>query len=426
MSLKSTKEVETNRHELEVQVDGETFQNAINKVFLKKRKNINVPGFRKGKAPKHLIEKMYGKEVFYDDAMQDLYPEALDSAAKEAGLVIINDKIDLDVVEVGDDGFTFTAVVTVKPTIDVNNYKGIEVTAKSTEVTDEILENEIQSVRERNSRLITVEDRPVQNDDLVVIDFEGFVDGVAFEGGKAENYNLKIGSGNFIPGFEEQIIGHSTNDEFTINVNFPEDYQVEELKAKAAEFKIVLHEIKERQLPDFDDEFVKDVSEKETIDEYKEELKGEVAKRLQSESETDVENQLTDKLAELIEGEIPEAMYTNEVNEMLREFDMRLRQQGLDVDTYLQYTGMDIETLAGGYREQAEKRVKLRLILEKIAEKENIEVSGEDVESEYAKLAESYNMEIDKVKKVISNEDLAKDIAVERAMQFVKDSAKIS
>ena len=426
MSLRSTKEVETNRHELEVQVDGETFQNAINKVFLRKRKNINVPGFRKGKAPKHLIEKMYGKEVFYDDAMQDLYPEALDSAAKEAGLVIINDKIDLDVVEVGDDGFTFTAVVTVKPTIDVNNYKGIEVTAKSTEVTDEILENEIQSVRERNSRLITVEDRPVQNDDLVVIDFEGFVDGVAFEGGKAENYNLKIGSGNFIPGFEEQIIGHSTNDEFTINVNFPEDYQVEELKAKAAEFKIVLHEIKERQLPDFDDEFVKDVSEKETIDEYKEELKGEVAKRLQSESETDVENQLTDKLAELIEGEIPEAMYTNEVNEMLREFDMRLRQQGLDVDTYLQYTGMDIETLAGGYREQAEKRVKLRLILEKIAEKENIEVSGEDVESEYAKLAESYNMEIDKVKKVISSEDLAKDIAVERAMQFVKDSAKIS
>lgn len=426
MSLKSTKEVETNRHELEVQVDGETFQKAINKVFLRKRKNINVPGFRKGKAPKHLIEKMYGKEIFYDDAMQDLYPEALDSAAKEAGLVIINDKIDLDVVEVGDDGFTFTAVVTVKPTIDVNNYKGIEATAKSTEVTDEILENEIQSVRERNSRLVTVEDRPVQNDDLVVIDFEGFVDGVAFEGGKAENYNLKIGSGNFIPGFEEQIIGHSTNDEFTINVTFPEDYQVEELKAKEAEFKIVLHEIKERQLPDFDDEFVKDVSEKETIDEYKEELKGEVAERLKKESENDVENQLTDKLAELIEGEIPEAMYTNEVNEMLREFDMRLRQQGLDIDTYMQYTGMNVETLAGGYKEQAEKRVKLRLILEKIAEKENIEVSDEDVENEYAKLAENYSMELDKVKSAISAEDLSKDIAVERAMQLVKDNAKIS
>ena len=426
MSLKSTKEVETNRHELEVQVDGDTFQKAINNVFRKKSKNINIPGFRKGKAPKSIIEKMYGKEVFYDDAMQDLYPEALADAAKEAGLEIINDKIDLDVVEVGDDGFTFKAVVTVKPTIDVNNYKGIEVTAKSTEVTEEILEQEIQNVRERNSRLVTVEDRPVQNDDLVVIDFEGFVDGVAFEGGKAENYNLKIGSGSFIPGFEDQIIGHSTNDEFTITVKFPEDYQVEELKAKDADFKIVLHEIKERQLPDFDEEFVKDVSDKETIDEYKEELKGEVAQRLQKESENDVENQITDKLVELLEGEVPQAMFTNEVNEMLREFDMRLRQQGMDLNTYMQYTGMNIETLAGGYREQAEKRVKLRLILEKIAEKEAIEVSDEDVENEYARLAEAYKMEVEQVKNAISHEDLAKDLSVEKAMQLVKDSAKIA
>lgn len=426
MSLKSTKEVETNRHELEVQVDGDTFQKAINNVFRKKSKNINIPGFRKGKAPKSIIEKMYGKEVFYDDAMQDLYPEALADAAKEAGLEIINDKIDLDVVEVGDDGFTFKAVVTVKPTIDVNNYKGIEVTAKSTEVTDEILEQEIQNVRERNSRLVTVEDRPVQNDDLVVIDFEGFVDGVAFEGGKAENYNLKIGSGSFIPGFEDQIIGHSTNDEFTITVKFPEDYQVEKLKAKDADFKIVLHEIKERQLPDFDEEFVKDVSDKETIDEYKEELKGEVAQRLQKESENDVENQITDKLVELLEGEVPQAMFINEVNEMLREFDMRLRQQGMDLNTYMQYTGMNIETLAGGYREQAEKRVKLRLILEKIAEKEAIEVSDEDVENEYARLAEAYKMEVEQVKNAISHEDLAKDLSVEKAMQLVKDSAKIA
>ena len=426
MSLKSTKEVETNRHELEVQIDGETFQKAVNSVFLKKRKNINVPGFRKGKAPKSVIEKMYGKEVFYEDAMQDLYPEALAEAAKEAGLVIINDKIDLDVVEVGDDGFTFKAVVTVKPTIDVNNYKGIEVTAKSTEVTDEILEKEIQNVRERNSRLVTVEDRAVQNDDLVVIDFEGFVDGEAFEGGKAENYNLKIGSGNFIPGFEEQIIGHSTNDEFTITVKFPEDYPVDELKSKDADFKIVLHEIKERQLPEFDEEFVKDVSDKETIDEYKEELRGEVAQRLQKESENDVENQITDKLVELIEGEIPQAMYTNEVNEMLREFDMRLRQQGMDLETYMQYTGMNVETLAGGYREQAEKRVKLRLILEKIAEKEAIEVTDEDVEMEYARLAEAYKMDVEKVKNAIPAEDLAKDLGVEKAMQLVKDSAKIA
>ena len=218
MSLKSTKEVETNRHELEVQVDGETFQKAINSVFRKKSKNINVPGFRKGKAPRSIIEKLYGKEVFYEDAMQELYPEALESAAEEAGLVIINDKIDLDVVEAGDDGFTFKATVTVKPTVEINDYKGIEVTAKSTEVTDEILDKEIEAVRERNSRLVTVEDRAVQDGDIAVIDFEGFVDGVAFEGGKAESYNLKIGSGSFIPGFEEQIIGHNTDDEFTINV----------------------------------------------------------------------------------------------------------------------------------------------------------------------------------------------------------------
>lgn len=426
MILKSTKEVETNRHELEVQVEGEAFQKAINNVFRKQSKNINVPGFRKGKAPKSIIEKMYGKGVFYDDAIKELYPEALENAAKEAGLVIIKDKIDLDIVEVGDDGFTFKAVVTVKPTIDVNNYKGIEVTAKSTEVTDEILDKEIETVRERNSRLVTVEDRAVKNDDLVVIDFEGFVDGEAFDGGAAKNYNLKIGSGSFIPGFEDQIIGHSTNDEFTIDVKFPDDYQVEELKAKDAQFKIVLHEIKERQLPDFDDEFVKDVSEKDNVDEYKEELRAEVAERLKKESDNDVDNQLTDKLAELLEGEVPQAMYTNEANEMIREFDMRLRRQGMDLNTYMSYTGMDMSLLTEGYKDVAEKRVKVRLVLEKIAEKESIVASDEDIENEYSKIAEMYKMKVENVKKSVSAENLVGDIKVEKALKFVKDNAKIS
>lgn len=358
--------------------------------------------------------------------MQDLYPDALESAAKEAGLVIINDKIDLDVVSVGDEGFTFKATVTVKPTIDVNNYKGLEVTAKPTEVTDEILDKEIESIRERNSRLVTVEDRAAADGDLVVIDFEGFLDGEAFEGGKAENYNLKIGSGNFIPGFEEQLIGHNTDEEFTIDVKFPEEYQVDELKGKDAQFKIKLHEIKERQLPDFDDEFVKDVSEKETVDEYKEELKGEVAERLKKESEDDIENQLTDKLVELVEGEIPEAMYKNEVNQMIREFDMRLRQQGLDFNTYMQYMGMEAEVLAENYRPQAEKRVKLRLVLEKIAEKEAIAPTKEDLDNEYKRLAELYSIEEEKVRNSISEEDLKKDLAVEQAMQLVKDNAVIS
>lgn len=426
MSLKSTREVETNRHELEVEIDADTFQKAINAVYRRRKNNINVPGFRKGKAPKTIIEKMYGKEVFYEDAMQDLYPDALESAAKESGLVIINDKIDLDVVSVGDEGFTFKATVTVKPTIDVNNYKGLEVTAKPTEVTDEILDKEIESIRERNSRLVTVEDRAAADGDLVVIDFEGFLDGEAFEGGKAENYNLKIGSGNFIPGFEEQLIGHNTDEEFTIDVKFPEEYQVDELKGKDAQFKIKLHEIKERQLPDFDDEFVKDVSEKETVDEYKEELKGEVAERLKKESEDDIENQLTDKLVELVEGEIPEAMYKNEVNQMIREFDMRLRQQGLDFNTYMQYMGMEAEVLAENYRPQAEKRVKLRLVLEKIAEKEAIAPTKEDLDNEYKRLAELYSIEEEKVRNSISEEDLKKDLAVEQAMQLVKDNAVIS
>lgn len=426
MSLKSTREVETNRHEMEVEIDADTFQKAINAVYRRRKNNINVPGFRKGKAPKTIIEKMYGKEVFYEDAMQDLYPDALESAAKEAGLVIINDKIDLDVVSVGDEGFTFKATVTVKPTIDVNNYKGLEVTAKPTEVTDEILDKEIESIRERNSRLVTVEDRAAADGDLVVIDFEGFLDGEAFEGGKAENYNLKIGSGNFIPGFEEQLIGHNTDEEFTIDVKFPEEYQVDELKGKDAQFKIKLHEIKERQLPDFDDEFVKDVSEKETVDEYKEELKGEVAERLKKESEDDIENQLTDKLVELVEGEIPEAMYKNEVNQMIREFDMRLRQQGLDFNTYMQYMGMEAEVLAENYRPQAEKRVKLRLVLEKIAEKEAIAPTKEDLDNEYKRLAELYSIEEEKVRNSISEEDLKKDLAVEQAMQLVKDNAVIS
>lgn len=426
MSLKSTREVETNRHELEVEIDADTFQKAVNAVYRRRKSSINVPGFRKGKAPKSIIEKMYGKEVFYEDAMQDLYPEALEEAAKEAGLIIINDKIDLDVENVGDDGFTFKATVTVKPTIDVNNYKGLEVTAKSTEVTDEILDKEIESVRERNSRLVTVEDRPASDGDLVVMDFEGFIDGEAFEGGKAENYNLRIGSGNFIPGFEEQLIGHNTDEEFTIDVKFPDDYQVDELKGKDAQFKIKLHEIKERQLPDFDDEFVKDVSEKETVDEYKEELKGELSERLKKESEDDIENQITDKLVELVEGEIPEAMYTNEVNQMIREFDMRLRQQGLDINTYMQYMGMGVDVLAENYRPQGEKRVKLRLVLEKIAEKEAIDPSKEDLDNEYKRLADLYSIDEEKVRASIPEEDLKKDLAVEQAMQLVKDNAVIS
>lgn len=359
---------------------------------------MTVPGFRKGKAPRHIIEKLYGEAIFYEDAMQELYPGALSDAAKEAQLKLVNDKIDLDVTSVGKDGFTFKAVVTVEPEVEIKDYKGIEVTKKPTDVTDEVLEEEINKVRERNSRMVTVEDRAAQDGDITVIDFEGFVDGEAFEGGKAENYNLTLGSKSFIPGFEEQIIGHKTNDEFSIKVNFPDDYQVDELKGKEAEFKIVLHEIKSRELPEFDDEFVKDVSEKETVGEYKEELKEEVAKRLQQESDTDLENQIFTKVCDMLEAEIPEAMYENVIDDMIREFDMRLRSQGMDMATYMQYMGMDQSGLRAAYRTQAEQRVKLRLALEKIAQLENLTANDEEIEAEYARLAESYKMDVEKLK----------------------------
>ena len=425
MALKEcTKKEQANSYELVVAVDGETFEKAVNAVYKKQVKNINIQGFRKGKAPRRVVEKMYGSEVFYEDAMQDCYPEALYGAAEEAEVKIVTVE-SLEAVEVGKDGFTFKANIIVEPTMEMKDYLGMEITKKSTEVTDELVDEEIEKVRERNSRMITVEDRPAQDGDVTVIDFEGFVDGVAFEGGKAENYNLKLGSGNFIPGFEEQIIGHTTDEEFSINVTFPEEYQAEELKGKAAEFKIKLHEIKTKELPEVDDEFVKDVSEKETLAEYKEELKETVAKRLEEEAEKDVDDQIANKLMELLEGEIPEAMYDNQAGDMVREFEMRLRAQGMDMNTYMQYMGMDVNSLKGMYKEEAEKRVKLRLALETIARNENIEVTDADLDEEYAKMAEAYKMEVEKVKAAVPANSLKEDIKVEKALKLVKEKAEI-
>lgn len=425
MALKeSTKKEQANSYELVVSVDGETFEKAVNAVYKKQVKNINIQGFRKGKAPRAVVEKMYGSEVFYEDAMQDCYPDALYDAAKEAGIEIV--KVEsLEAVEASKNGFTFKTNVIVKPTMEINNYKGIEVEKKSTEVTDELIDAEIEKIRERNSRMVTIEDRACENGDTAVIDFEGFADGVAFEGGKAENYNLKLGSGNFIPGFEEQIVGHKTGEEFSINVKFPEDYQAEELKGKDAEFKIVLHEIKTTELPEVDDEFVKDVTDKDTLDEWKEELKETVAARLADEADKDVDDQIANKLMELLEGEIPEAMFENQANEMVREFDMRLRSQGLDMNTYMQYMGMDPNSLTDMYKDEAEKRVKLRLALETVAVKENIEVSSDDLEEEYKKIAENYKMEVEQVKASIPEESLTEDIKVEKALNLVKDNAVI-
>lgn len=425
MALKEcTKKEEANSYELTVSVDGETFEKAINAVYKKQVKRINVQGFRKGKAPRRIIEKMYGAEVFYDDAMQDCYPDALYDAAKEADVKIVAVE-SLEALEAGKDGFTFKASVVVEPTMEINDYKGLEIEKKSTEVTDELINEEIEKVRERNSRMVNVEDRPAQNGDTAVIDFEGFVDGEAFEGGKAENYSLALGSGNFIPGFEEQVVGHKAGEEFTISVKFPDEYQAEELKGKDAEFKINLHEVKAKELPEVDDDFVQDVSDKETLDEYKEELKETVAKRLKDEAEKDVDDQISDKLIDLLEGKIPEAMYDNQTNDMVRDFEMRLRSQGMDMQTYMQYMGMDVDSLKDMYRKDAEKRVKLRLALQTIADKENVEVTEADLEDEYSKMAEAYKMDTDKVKAAVPADSLSEDVRVQKALDIVKNTANI-
>ena len=425
MALKEcTKKEEANAYELVVSVDGETFEKAINKVYKREVKKINIQGFRKGKAPRRIIEKMYGTEVFYDDAMQDCYPEALYAAAEEAGVKIVAVE-SLEAIEASAEGFTFKAQVIVEPEMEIDGYKGIEIEKKSTEVTDELIDKEIEQVRERNSRLVTVEDRAAENGDTAVIDFEGFVDGEAFEGGKSEGYNLSLGSGNFIPGFEEQIVGHKAGEEFSIFVTFPEEYQAEELQGKKAEFKIVLHEVKTKELPEVDDEFVQDVSDKETLEEYKEELRETVGKRLVDEAEKDVDDKIAEKLMELVQGEIPEAMYENQTNDMIRDFESRLRSQGLDMDTYMRYMGMDVNALKGMYRTDAEKRVKLRLALETIAKKENIEVTEADLDEEYGKLAETYKMDVDKVKVAIPADSLSEDVRVQKALDLVKANAVI-
>ena len=425
MSLKSSNKVETNRYQLEVEVDAKIFEKAIEQAYHKENKKIAIPGFRKGKAPRAFVEKYYGEQVFYEDAINAVYPDALDEAVNEAKLELIEDKIDFDLVSAGKEGIVFKATVTTKPDVEIDGYKNIGATKKPIEVTDEDINQEIKKVQERNSRMVTVEDRAVQNDDITVIDFDGSVDGVAFEGGKAENYSLTIGAGQFIPGFEEQIIGHKTGDEFDVNVKFPADYQAADLADKDAVFKIKLHEIKVKELPEVDDDFVKDVSDFDTLDKYKEDVKEKLAETKEKEAKDDIENQLIDKLIENLKAEIPQAMYENKINEDIREFGYRLQSQGMDLDTYLKYTGMDKDSIRKQFQPQAERQVKVRLALEKVAQLENIQPSEEEIEEEFAKLAKSYEIDIDKVKSFIPKNELIKDIVVEKAINLVRDNAII-
>ena len=427
MSLKASNKVDTNRVELEVTVDPEAFEAAVSKAYKKNIQRMNVPGFRKGKAPRHLVEKMYGTGVFYEDAVNDLYPTALDEAINESGYEYVEDKIDLDVVSVGkEEGLVFKAVITVKPEVEVGEYKGLKADKKVEEVTDADVDKEVEKLQDRNSRLVAVEGRAAENGDTVTFDFEGFVDDKAFDGGKAENYTLTLGSGQFIPGFEDQLAGKNTDDELDVNVTFPEDYNAEELAGKPAVFKCKLHEIKTRELPELNDEFAKDVSEFDTLDELKNDLKDKLQHQREHAAEDAFESQLLEQLVSGLKAEIPEAMFERRVDESVREFEYRLQSQGLNLDTYLQYTGMDMDAFRKGFREQAEKQVKIRLVLEKIAALEEIAPTEEELDAEFAKLAEQYKMDVEKVKAFIPAKELSKDLAVGKAMDMVKETAVVN
>lgn len=425
MSLKSSNKVDTNVWELEVSVDGDTFKDAVTKAYLKQRKNITIPGFRKGKAPRAFIEKYYGEGVFYEDALEAIYPDAVASAIEEAKLEPVDTPYDLEIPEMGNDGVTMKFKVTVKPEVELGEYKCLKATKKSTKVSADEVKAELARMQEQNSTVSDVDDRAVKKNDIVVIDFEGFVDGKAFEGGKAEKYELTIGSNQFIPGFEDQIIGHKIGDEFDVNVKFPEDYQAD-LASKDAVFKIKLHGIKVKDVPALDDEFAKDVSEFDTLDELKKDIKKQLEKRKNDDAENELHNTLLEKVAKGIKAEIPDAMIEKTIDDDVNEYSYRLQSQGLKLETYLKYTGMDIKGFREGFKERAETQVRLNLALEKIIEKEKIEVTEEDIEAEYKKYADAYNMDIDTIKKAVSAESLKPELASRKAIDLIVDSAVVT
>ena len=425
MSLKKATKTDTpNRVELEVEVSAEQFEQAIEKAYHRDVKKINVPGFRKGKAPRRVIERMYGKEVFYEDAMNIVYPDALDGAIAESGYEFVEDKIDLDVISVGEEGLVFKAVVTVKPEVTIKDYLGMKAEKPAVDVTDADVDAELTKLQNRQSRLVSVDDRAAADGDTVVIDYEGFVDDKAFAGGKGEHQSLVLGSGQFIPGFEEQIVGKKIDEEFDVNVTFPEEYHAEELKGKPAVFKCKLHEIKTRELPELNDDFAKDCSEFDTLDEMKADIRKKLTDDREKEADAAFETALAEQLADKIEADIPQAMFENAIDENVREFDQRLQSQGLSLDMYLQYTGMDMAAFRESNREKAEMQVKVRLALETIAKQENLTVSDEDLEAEYERFAEQYHLKVEQIKAALSEKGLRADMLTEKAMHFVRDNAK--
>ena len=409
---------------IEFSIEKDVFDKAVEKVYRKQVKKISVPGFRAGKAPRAIIEKMYGSGVFYEDAINDLIPENYTAAVKEAGIDPVGQP-EIDIVSIDENGLVLSAIVPVKPECKLEGYKGLEIEKKVEPVTDEEIDNEIKTIRERNSRETEVEDEtPAAMGDVAKIDFDGYIDGVAFEGGKGENYSLKLGSGSFIPGFEEQVAGHKIGDEFDVNVPFPADYHAEELAGKEACFKCKINAITKVELPELDDDFAKDVSEFDTLDEYKADLKAKIEKRHENAANAEFEEKIMDALIEKLEAEIPEAMFEAETENFVRDYDNRLRQSGLDLKTYFQYTGLDLDKLREQMRPQAEKQVKARLALETVAKAEAIEVTEEELNAEYELIATTYQIDKEQVAKMVDEAMVKADVSVRKAMDVVKANVK--
>lgn len=425
MKLISCEKLEKSMVELQFSIDAETFKNAVAAAFKRESKKYAVPGFRKGKAPRAMIEKMYGSDIFHYDAINDLFPEAYEAAVKEAGIDVVG-RPEPEVVSMSEtEGATLKVKVAVKPEVTLGDYAGLNVTKKVKNVDESLVDAEIKRMQDRNGRLLTREGA-AENGDTVDIDFEGFVDGVAFEGGKAEHYSLVLGSGSFIPGFEDQVIGHSAGEEFDVNVKFPEQYQAEELAGKDATFKIKLHEVKYKELPELDDDFAKDVSEYDTLDELKNSIRKNIEENNNKQADAQVENDLIEQVVNGMTVEVPEAMYEARVEELVQDFQYRIAQQGLKLEQYLQYMGMEMNAFKAQFREQAEKQVKMRLAMEAIVAKEAIQATDEEFENEIKRIADAYKMEVEKVRSVVDEAAVKADLAVNKAIDFVKEKANVT
>ena len=424
MNLISCEKLEKSMVELQFSIDAETFKAAVNNAFKREGKKYAIPGFRKGKAPRHMIEKMYGSDIFHYDAVNDLFPEAYEAAVKEAKIDVVG-RPDPEVVSMSEaDGVVLKVKVAVKPEVELGEYAGLTVTKEAKNVNEADVDAEVKRMQDRNGRLLTREGA-AENGDTVDIDFEGFVDGKAFEGGKAEHYSLVLGSGSFIPGFEDQVVGHSAGEEFDVNVKFPEEYGAAELAGKDATFKIKLHEVKYKELPALDDDFAKDVSEYDTLDELKDSIRNNIKTNLDKQAEQKVENDLMDQVIANMKADIPDAMVDSRIDELVQDFEYRISQQSLKLADYLKYMGMNIEQFRAQFKEQADKQVKMRLAMEAIVAKEGITASDEEFEEEVKRIADAYKMEADKVKSIVDAAAVKADLAINKAIDFVKEKANV-